>query len=385
MIVAGEASGDHHGARLVEAIRRQAPATRFEFFGATSHHLRRAGVEQIVNADEFAVMGLPEILRRLPMFRQALGKIKREAVRRRADAVILIDFPDFNLQLAKALKKKGLKIIYYISPQLWAWRKYRVRVIKKYVDLLLAILPFEKNWYAQQGVGHVKYVGHPLAGEVASRLGREEFCRKNDLDPEKPLIALLAGSRETEISRILPVMLEAAARLDDRKEEKLQFVIALAATRKVEEVEEALARRKKNGKSLPARLTTVVDQTREALHAADVAAVASGTATLEATLLKTPFVIVYRVSRLNAALIRPLVSVEHFGLVNLIAGERVVPELIQEDFTPDKLAAELERLLEHDENEEMRKKLARAAEKLNDSSSAEGAAAAAARAVLKIL
>ncbi len=199
MIIAGETSGDAHAAKLVNALRENSPSTDFEFFGAVSHRLREAGVESIVNSDDFSIVGLPEIARALPMFWKAFQTLKKEALKRKPDTIILVDFPDFNLKLAKSLKKEGFKIIYYISPQLWAWRKYRVKTIAKYVDLLLTILPFEKDWYQKQGISHVEYVGNPLAKEVFSTLSREEFCEKHNLDTTKPIIALLAGSRHKEI------------------------------------------------------------------------------------------------------------------------------------------------------------------------------------------
>ncbi|MDQ3221379.1 MAG: lipid-A-disaccharide synthase, partial [Acidobacteriota bacterium] len=176
MIVAGEASGDAHAAKLVKALRESAPNTKFILFGAAGHRLRAAGVEAIVNADELAIVGLPEIAKALPRFLKAFHSLSSAAINRRADVVILVDFPDFNLKLAKALKKRGFKIIYYISPQLWAWRKYRIRTIRNYVDLLLTILPFEKDWYAERGVINIEYVGSPLAREVHADSSREEFC-----------------------------------------------------------------------------------------------------------------------------------------------------------------------------------------------------------------
>lgn len=380
MIVAGEASGDAHAAKLVNTLKKLAPETRFEFFGATSHNLREAGVETVVNADDLAIVGLPEIARALPMFWTAFKKLKKEAVRRKTDAVILVDFPDFNLKLAKSLKKQGLKIIYYISPQLWAWRKYRVKTIKKYVDLLLAILPFEKDWYLEQGISHVEYVGNPLAREVHSALTKKEFCEKHNLDESKPIVALLAGSRHKEITKILPVLLETVAEMAER-DAKIQFVIALAATRKIAEIEIAISEAKLNGLKLPETLFIVKNETREALNAADAAAVTSGTATLETAIIGTPMAIVYKTSMFNYKLLRPLISVEHFGLVNLIAQKRLAKELIQDDFTKETLAAELFRLLNAQENKKMRENLREVAEKLGKG----GASKRAAEAILRIL
>src|SRR5688500_4040278 len=181
MIVAGEPSGDAHAAKLVKALCELAPDTDFEFFGAASRKMRAAGVEEIVNADDFSIVGLPEIAKALPMFWQAFQKLKQAAIERKPDAVILVDFPDFNLKLAKSLKKQGLKVIYYISPQLWAWRKYRVSTVRKYIDLMLTILPFEKDWYRKQGILHVEFVGNPTVREVHSNLTKEQFCAKYDL------------------------------------------------------------------------------------------------------------------------------------------------------------------------------------------------------------
>jgi lipid-A-disaccharide synthase len=356
MIVAGEVSGDAHAARLVKRLRETSPETTFEFFGATGEKLREEGVETIVKADNFSIVGIPEIARALPMFWSAFKVLKKTAVTRKPDLVILVDFPDFNLKLAKALKKQNLKIIYYVSPQLWAWRKYRVKAIERSVDLLLTILPFEKNWYAEQNISHVEYVGNPLAGEVKSRLTKEEFCAKHNLNFHKPIVALLAGSRRKEIVRILPVLLETASVVAKKKSE-IQFVVPLAATRSFAEVETAIAEAKKNGLQLPEILITVTGETYETLNASDAAAVTSGTATLETAIIGTPLAIVYKTSPFNYSLLRPLINVENFGLINLIARETVAKEFIQNEFTAENLSAELFRLLEKEENQKIRQRL----------------------------
>src|SRR5215203_1530598 len=227
MIVAGEASGDRHAAKLVNALREAEPSINFEFFGSAGPRMRDAGVDAVIKADRLSIVGLAEIARALPMFLRASNELKRAAEVREPDAVILVDFPEFNLKLAKALKKKGFKIIYYISPQLWAWRKYRISTIKRYVDLLLTILPFEKDWYSDRGVEHVEYVGSPLAREVVAKRTKAEFCEENGLDPERQIVALLPGSRHKEIVRILPVMLEGGNVLSE-KSSGVQFVIAAA-------------------------------------------------------------------------------------------------------------------------------------------------------------
>ena len=376
MIVAGEASGDAHAAKLVKALRENSPETTFEFFGATSRNLRTAEVETIVNTDDFSIVGLPEIARALPMFWKAFQKLKKAAIDRQPNVVILVDFPDFNLKLAKSLKKQSLKIIYYISPQLWAWRKYRVKTIKSSVDLMLTILPFEKDWYHKHGVSHVEYVGNPLVREVYAKISKDEFCAKHNLDAAQPIVALLAGSRHKEIARILPVMLETAS-LMAKKNGEIQFVIALASGRKTSEIEDA----KREVSSLPKNLMVVQDETHEALNAADVAAVTSGTATLETAIIGTPIAIVYKTSPFNYKLLRPLISVEHFGLINLIAQERLATELIQADFTRETLANEMFRLLEKTENKKMRQRLSEVTETLGHG----GASKRAAEFVLKFL
>ena len=380
MVVAGEASGDLHAAKLVRALRATSPEDRFAFFGAGSSALRTVGMETVVNADNMSVVGLPEIAKAIPMFLRAFRDLKRAAVERRPDAVILVDFPDFNLKLAKSLKKRGLRIVYYISPQLWAWRKYRLRTIKKFVDLVITILPFEKSWYAEHGVHHVEYVGSPLAREVHAASSKEVFCFRHGLDPGRPIVSLLPGSRHKEITNILPTMIEAAARMA-AKDDRIHFVIALASARRKSEVDYAFERAGKSRTDLLQRTVVVTGETYDALNASDAAAVASGTATLETGIIGTPMAIVYKTSKLNYKLLRPLISVEHFGLINLIAEQRVATEMIQDDFTAQGLADELFRLLDPAVNDEVRSQLREATDKLGHG----GASARAAELILKLI
>ncbi len=373
MIVAGEPSGDAHASALVRALREESPQTEFEFFGATGALMREAGVETVVRSDELAIMGLAEVGRALPAFWRAFKTLKRAAIERRPQTVVLVDWPDFNLRLARALHRRGLRVIYYISPQLWAWRAYRVRNIRRDVDLLLTILPFEADWYEERGVRHVRFVGHPLAGHVTPRYGREEFCRRNSLDPSRPLVALLPGSRRKEVERILPPMLDAASHLA-RERPEIQFVLALAHNRPREEAEAIIAAAARNNSRAAVNLRITQHETREALGAADAAAVASGTATLEAALIDTPFVIVYKESFLNWHTLGRLISAEHFGLINLIAGERLVTELMQNDLTGERLAEELKRLLNRERNEEARARLKEAAARLGEGDASRRAA-----------
>jgi len=372
LIVAGEASGDIHAAKLVDALMASRPDAEFSFFGAAGPRMRASGVEAIVEADHLSIVGLLEIGRALPMFYAAFRKLRNVALRRRPDAVVLVDFPDFNLKLAKTLKKKGLKVVYYISPQLWAWRKYRIRTVRKYVDLLISILPFEKDWYAEHGIGHVEYVGSPLASEVHASLSRDDFCTKHGVDPMKPIVSLLPGSRQAEIARILPELLKTASVMSAH-DSSIQFIVALPPGR-LEKIDERSKRSDRN-------IYWIEGETFDALNSSDAAAITSGTATLEAGIIGVPMAIVYKTSSVNYKLLRPLIDVEHFGLINLIAGKRVANELIQDEFTPETLSAEIFRLLEPGDNERVRQELSKAADKLGHG----GASIRAAEAVLKIL
>lgn len=379
MLVAGEPSGDGHAARLVHALRLAAPGTEFEFFGSAGVGMREAGVEPVVKADDLAIMGIPEIARALPKFIRAFRSLKSAALERKPDVVVLIDFPEFNLKLAKSLKRSGFKVIYYISPQLWGWRKYRRRTIERHVDLLLTILPFEKKWYSERGIENVEYVGSPLVNEVKPHRSREEFRARHSIDADDRLIALLPGSRHKEITRILPPMLEAAS-LMARSGDNLRFVIALASTRQEAEVVDAIAAINRKGFSVPDRIVVVKDETYDAVNASDAAAVASGTATLETGILGTPVAIVYKTSGLNYKLVRPLIKIDHFGLINLIAGKRIAKEMIQDAFTPAALANELSRLLLPEVNVAVRSDLQNAVLKLGEG----GASQRAAEAILQI-
>jgi len=378
MIVAGEASGDAHAAALVIALRTAAPEIQFEFLGSTGAQMRAAGVDSVVRADELSILGLWEIARALPKFWRTFAELKRAAAARKPDAVILVDWPDFNLRLAHWLHRRGFRVVYYISPQLWAWRSYRARRVRRDVDLLLSILPFEKDWYAARGMTHVEYVGHPLVGEVRASCDREEFCRRHNLDSSRPIVALLPGSRHKELLRILPPMLDAAITIS-RERSDVQFVLVVAPNRDLNEAREMVSRDRND--LLRDRLYVVHHETREALAAADAAAVCSGTATLEAALLGTPMVIVYKESFLNWHLLGSLITAEHYGLVNLIAGRRIVTELMQNELNGERLARELLDLLDPDRNRAMRDELKTAVEKIG----APGASSRAARAILDFI
>ncbi|HUS09928.1 MAG TPA: lipid-A-disaccharide synthase [Pyrinomonadaceae bacterium] len=373
MIVAGEASGDAHAASLVQALRASEPQTQFDFFGATGPLMRAAGVASVVRSDDLSILGLLEIGRALPRFWRAYKLLKQAALERATEAVILVDWPDFNLKLARAFHRCGLRVIYYISPQLWAWRSYRAHTIQRDVDLLISILPFEQDWYADRGIDRVEYVGHPLAGEVHARFDRAEFCRQTKLDPKLPIVSLLPGSRRREVERILPPMLEAAALISARQPE-VQFVVVVAPSRTSDEVRNIARAQRATPEPLPSCLHIVSDQSHEALAASDVAAIASGTATLEAALLGTPMVVVYKESWINWNTLGRLITVDHYGLVNLVADERVATELLQDDLNGERLANELLLLLDKGRNEEVRHRLREVADQLGDSGASQRAA-----------
>ena len=378
LIVAGEASGDAHAASLVRALRKINPDSEIEFFGASGAQMRAEGVDSVVRADELAILGLWEIARALPRFWRAYQKLKRAVTERKPVAAILVDWPDFNLRLARWLHRRKVPVIYYVSPQLWAWRSYRARNMRRDVGLLLSILPFEKDWYAARGMTHVEYVGHPLAGEVRATYDRNEFCRRNDLDTSRPIIALLPGSRQKELVRILPPMLDAATKIS-RKRSDVQFAVVVAPNRDPVEAEQIILAHEQGAK-LRQSLRLVHHETRETLAAADAAAVASGTATLEAALIGTPMVVVYKESFLNWHILGRMITTEHYGLVNLIAGRRLATELIQNDFAGTRLAIELLALIEPERNTSMRAELRVLAQEIGEP----GASDRAARAIMEI-
>ena len=369
MIVAGEASGDTHAAKLVTAILDLRPEGSTVFFGAAGPKMRSAGVEPVVDSDRLSVVGLAEIEAVLPMFVKAYRTLRQAARERQPDVAVLVDFPEFNIKLARSLKNLGIRVVYYISPQLWAWRKYRLESVKKSVDMMLAILPFEKQWYEEHGFSRVEYVGSPLAREVHISKDKQTFCRAHDLDTSKPVIALLPGSREKEITRILPVMLDTARTIKTQRPE-IQFLLALSSEAHRLFIEKLAIEYSSIG------IKVMVNETYDALNASDAAAVTSGTATLEAGILGTPMAVVYKTSELNYRLFEPIIDVEHYGLINLIAGKRLAMEFIQHEFTAEALSAELLRLLDPVTSSKMREDLKAAADTLGHGGASKRAAEA---------
>lgn len=304
MVVAGEASGDKHGAKLAAALRTLRPDLIFEFFGAGGDEMRSAGVETLVDAREVAIMGALEVAKALPKFLRVFRRLRETAKERKPDLVVLIDWPEFNLRLAKRLRQDGHRVVYYISPQIWAWRSYRIRGIRRDVEKMLVILPFEQDYYRQRGV-EVEYVGHPLLDSVRVTATREEFCTKHRLDPTKPIVALLPGSRHSELKYILPPLLETAVELQ-KSHPHIQLILPLARTFNREELADET-------NSLP-NLTLIEHDTYNAIAAADLAAVASGTATLETAIIGTPLIVVYKASSLNWRIFWPLINTKFVGM-----------------------------------------------------------------------
>lgn len=368
MMVAGEASGDLLGAKLAAALNTAFASEQLRLFGCAGPRMRAAGVEAIVAADDLSVVGLAEIGRSLPVFLRAMRKLRNAAADRGPDVVVLIDFPEFNLKLARHLKRHGCRVVYYVSPQLWAWRKYRLGFIDRYVDLLLSILPFEKAWYAEHGVHHIEYIGNPHVREVHPAVDKAELSKDLGVDPTRRIIALLPGSREREIARILPVMLDSAAIVSTSVADAV-FVICAS-----NETAAAHCRRILDAADVGDNFFLVMNRTHDVLAAAEAGAITSGTATLEAAILNLPMVVVYKTSRLNYGLLKPLIDVPHYALINLVAGERLVTELIQDDLTPRRLADELLRLLDGDINAAVRADLGAAAEKLGHGGASQRAA-----------
>lgn len=295
--------------------------------------MRSAGCELVINAHELAVVGLAEVAERLPGIYRRFRDVVREAERRRPDAAVLIDFPDFNFRLAKELHRRAIPVIYYVSPQLWAWRPSRVELVRKYVRKMLVIFPFEEKFYRDQDID-AEFVGHPLVDSPMPDISRQQFAAEHRLDPDRTWVALLPGSRRGEVSRIFPTLLGAAQLLGP----DYVYIVPVASTLE----NNWIASFSRGYSGMPITFTR---DSRTTLKHARVAAVASGTSTLEAALIGTPFTMVYRVAALTWSLGRRLLTVDRFAMVNLIAKRDVIAELVQQECTPERVSAELRRLL----------------------------------------
>lgn len=367
LVVAGEASGDLHGARLVSELRRLEPD--LGFFGLGGDELRAAGLESVAHSAEISVVGITEVLRILKRAREIFDLLLREVERRRPAAAVLIDFPDFNLRLASELKKRGVPVVYYVSPQVWAWRRGRVKTIAEVVDRMLVLFPFEVEFYQRFGV-KVIHVGHPLVDEVPQLPSAWE--RGEEVSGPFRL-ALLPGSRISEVESLLPVMLDAVKRLAEDLPVEVRLIRAPTIPRELFEEEIELS-------GLPVRI--ISEDRFAAVANSHLALCASGTATLEVGLLGTPMVMLYRLGRWTYMLARLMVRLPFVSLVNLVLGKKVIPELLQSDATPRRIAAEAEQILLDDgERERMRTGLAELRTRLGEG----GASVRAAREVAALL
>lgn len=328
LISAGEASGEMYGAQLIEALRRRDSSV--EFFGVGGERMRAAGCDTVVDARDLAVVGITEILSHLPKIYRLFLRLIKEADRRRPALAIVIDSPAFNWRVARQMHKRGIPVVYYVCPQFWAWRQGRVRLLRKYVSKALVIFPFEEKFYRNRGVD-ASFVGHPLGEIPHPAIERSDYAAQNHLDPERHWITLMPGSRIKEVRMNLPTMLEAAAQFG----QVFEFIVPVAPT-----LDRDFVSRQVAGAAI-----TLVPEALPALWHSRAAVVASGTATVEAAMMNTPFVMVYRVSPLTYALGRPRVKVPYFAMVNLIAGEQIVPELVQQDFSARNVVARLNEIL----------------------------------------
>ena len=362
LISAGEASSDMYAARLVTALRER---TQARFFGMGGPRMAEAGVELIADYHEVAVVGIAEVLHKIPSVIGVQNRLKREALRRHAALTILVDSPGTHLGVARRMKQIGVKVGYFIGPQVWAWRAGRVRIVKRRVNQMVVIFPFEEKIYRDAGVP-VTFVGHPLVDVVKASMTRAEFAALHNLDANKPIVTILPGSRPSEIRQNYGRILEACERLH-RTNNEIQFVLA-EAPNLTSDFFSPYA-------SSAVEMKQVRGATYDALAAADCAIVASGTATIEAALLGTPMVVIYRVRPLSAFILRRMIRTPFFSMVNLIAGRRVVTELIQDDFTPEAVESEVRRLLESPgTTSEMRASLAEVRAKLGPGGAIERAA-----------
>lgn len=337
LIVAGEPSGDAQAARLVQALRARAPDIRL--VGATGSGLRAAGVETLVDIAELSVMGLAEVVggagRVVRCYRRLRAAIRAEP---RPALLILVDFPDFNIALARVARSAGVPVLYYVSPQVWAWRRARIARIARRVDRMIVLFPFEEELYRAHGID-AHFVGHPLAEDVAADTSAENTRGRHGLPQVGPLVALLPGSRRKTVAYNLPVLLQAAVRLGARASYAVACAPGIDRSWLAAEVEAIT-----DGSDV--RVALVESDTYNVIAASDVVAVSSGTATVECALLERPMVVVYRMSPATHAVARRLVRVPYIAMPNIILGERVVPELIQKDMTPERVAEELARFLD---------------------------------------
>ncbi|MFC1885189.1 lipid-A-disaccharide synthase [Thermodesulfobacteriota bacterium] len=334
LIIAGEASADLHGSNLVKAIKRLDPS--FSFLGIGGDKMKQAGVEILFNSSEMAVVGATEALGKIRTIYRAAKEIKSRLKTDCPDLLILIDYPEFNIHIAHTAKKAKVPVLYFISPQIWAWRKGRVKKIVRRIDRMAVILPFEKAFYEERGV-RVDYVGHPILDSMPVQSNREEFMKNKDLASTFPVIGLIPGSREEEVKRMLPPMIEAAEILSGRSS-KIRCILSIAPTISPNLIRSILY-------NYHIKIDLCHSNIYDVLSVCHAAMVTSGTATLETALMGIPMVVAYKLSKLSYWVGRLVVDVPYISLANLIAGEQVVTELLQHDVTPERIAEEMSKLI----------------------------------------
>lgn len=347
MIVAGEASGDLHGSNLVKELKAIRPSV--SLFGIGGDRIKALGVEIIYHINELSFMGFSEVIKNISFIRSVERNVITLIEKRKPRAIVLIDFPGMNLRIARFAKQRGVIVIYYITPQVWAWGKHRIKKMRKYVDHALVILPFEEEFFRNEGID-AEFIGHPLLDLLQVNANRESFCRSARLDPDRKIVALFPGSRKREIMNHLGAMTGAAIRLRD--ESNIQPVIGVSANLPAEFVKSLVP---PEGRDIP----LLEDATYDLMFHAEVAYVKSGTSTLEAACFKTPMVVLYKTSAFNYFVGRLIVNLNHFSLVNILAGEEVVKELSQRDVNARTLYEYGKVLLDDDQRrEEMKSRLA---------------------------
>lgn len=371
LIIAGEASGDLHGSSLVRELKRIDPSQ--EIFGLGGDKMKKEGVELIFHVDRLAIMGFFEVLKNLNFVRSVMKTMISVAETRKPDLAILIDYPGFNLRFAKKLKKSGIPVVYYISPQVWAWGGNRVRKMKSWIDKMVVILPFEKDIYQRFNID-CQFVGHPLLEVTKPILSHEDFQRKFDIRKNDTVVGLLPGSRWQEVERILPIMVESCTLLNNRIK-NLKVLSGLAPTIKKQDVENLLAQTEFKTK-------IVGNLTYDLMKHSHLLLIASGSATLECAILGTPFLVLYKTSLWNYLIARSLVSIPNIALANVVAGKRVVPEFVQRQAIPSRIAEEMyEILTEKERYRNIQNELEKVKEKLGE----EGASKKAAEIVAQML
>lgn len=344
LVVAGENSGEKYGASLIREFKKNNPST--EFFGIGGHLMEEEGVDLLYSIHDLSVVGVFEILTHLPRLKRIFSSVKHEVERRKPAAAVLIDSPDFNLRLVKSIKKLKIPVLYYISPTVWAWRKGRLNTIKKYVDKMLLIFPFEEEIYQQNGIP-AAYIGHPLLERMNMSISRAEFFQKYNLSHDKKTICLLPGSRKTEIKYHMPNLTSAVQKIIEEWE--IQFVLPLAENLDVTFLKSFLPADMDNIKIL-------TEDRLEGMAYSDLILSSCGTANLEAALLGVPFIAYYRISPLTYSLGIPFVRTRTYSIVNILSGTTIVPELIQKRFTPDNIVRETRKILQSEETRARMKK-----------------------------